>query len=355
MSFDASWLFRNPLYNLGKNLMFAGLFRSGLVHIFRRRQRDTVLVLIYHDVLPPGFPQHNPLFGMTVSTTEFEWQLGYLQKHYNPITFHQFANWFSNGEELPPFPVLITFDDGHANNFQFALPILLKFNMTAACFIVSENLGEYSRTWFEDAYYRLMFSPATSWKLRSGETLPLSTEEQRAAACGRFFVLCRSLKASEQAGELKSLHEQLALDSTQKFPERFKFLSAEEIRSLQQSGVEVGAHTTTHPILSTLPDEAARSEIARSKAQLEEESGVAVRAFAYPFGAPGLDFAARERDFARQSGFLFAFAGEGGFVDRTRDPFNLPRIGIGKMTRPQFAATITGTTDALKAWFRRGA
>ncbi len=334
--------------------MFAGLFCSGLVHIFRRRQRDTVLVVIYHDVLPPGFPEHNPLFGMTVSTTEFEWQLRYLRKHYNPITFQQFADWFSKGKDLPPYPVLITFDDGHANNCEFALPILLKFNLAPLCFIISGNLGRYSRTWFEDAYYRLMFSSATNWKLRSGETLPLSTEAERAAACGRFFVLCRSLKGSEQAEELKSLHQQLPLDRTQKFPERFRFLSSEQIQSLQQSGMEIGAHTITHPILSMLPDEAARDEIAGSKAQLEEASGVAVRAFAYPFGVPGLDFAARERNLGQQSGFLFAFAGEGGFVDRTKDPFNLPRIGIGKMTRPQFAATITGTTDALKVLFRRG-
>lgn len=335
--------------------MFAALFRSGAVHIFRCRGRDAVLVLIYHDVLPPGFPEHNPLFGMTVSTTEFEWQLGYLHKHYNPITFEQFAEWFLNGDDLPPYPVLITFDDGHANNCEFALPILLKFHTPAVCFIVSGSLGEYSRTWFEDAYYRLMFSSGSNWRMRSGETLLLTTEEQRSAACGRFFVLCRSLKESEQAAELKCLQEQLPLGPARKFPERFRFLCAEEMRSLQQSGVAIGAHTISHPILSTSSDETARNEIAGSKAQLEETSGAAVRAFAYPFGAPELDFASRERDFARQSGFLFAFAGEGGFVDRTKDPFNLPRTGIGKMTRPQFAATITGTTDSVKRFFRRRA
>ena len=225
--------------------------------------------------------------------------------------------------------------------------------MAAVCFIVSGNLGKYSRTWFEDAYYRLMFSSGTIWRMKSGESLPLSTEEQRAAACSRFFVLCRSLKESEQAAELKSLQEQLPLDPTRQFPERFTFLSSEQMRSLQQSGVEIGAHTITHPILSMSSDETARNEIARSKVQLEECSGVAVRAFAYPFGAPGLDFAGRERDFARQSGFLFAFAGEGGCIERTNDPFNLPRTGIGKTTRSQFAATITGTTDSLKALFRR--
>jgi peptidoglycan/xylan/chitin deacetylase (PgdA/CDA1 family) len=344
----------NPLYNFGKKLMFAGLFRLGLVHMFRRNRRDKVLVLIYHDVLPPGFPEHNPLFGMTVSTTEFEWQLGYVRKHYNPITFQQFADWFFKNSDLPPYPVLITFDDGHANNFDFALPILLKFNISAVCFVLSGNLGREQLTWFEDAYHRLMFSPTNNWKLTSGEMLPLATAKQRATACGRFFVLCRTLKQSEQAEELKSLREQLPLDPSREFPARFRFLSSAELRCLRQSGVEIGAHTVTHPILSTLTYEAAKHEVQESKAQLEQSSGLPIRAFAYPFGAPGLDFARRERDLARQSGFLFAFAGEGGFVDRTKDPFNLPRIGMGTMTRHQFAATITGATDSLKALFRRG-
>lgn len=329
------------------------MFHSGLVHIFRRRQPDSVLVLIYHDVLPPGFPKHNPLFGMTVSTTEFEWQLRYLRRYYNPITFQEFAKWFSNGYDLPAYPVLVTFDDGHSNNFDFALPILSKLSMTAVCFIVSGSLGKHSLTWFEDAYYRLMFSASPNWKLKDGEILPLSTDDQRAAACGRFFVLCRSLKESAQIEELQSLREQLPLSPEREFPDRFKFLSGKQLRALWRNGVELGAHTVTHPILSTLSDDSARNEIASSKSQLEETSGVAVRAFAYPFGAPGLDFAGRERDYVQQSGFLFAFAGEGGLVDRTKDQFNLPRVGIGNMTRSQFAATITGATESLKALFRR--
>ncbi|MCU1271030.1 MAG: polysaccharide deacetylase [Acidobacteriaceae bacterium] len=236
------FVYQNPLYNVVKKLMFTGLFRSGIVHLFRRNRRDSVLVLIYHDVLPSGFPEHNPLFGMTVSTTEFEWQLAYVRRYYNPITFQQFADWFLKEAPLPPYPVLITFDDGHSNNFDFALPVLSKLGIPAICFVVSGSLGLRTLTWFEDAYYRLMFSTAAIWKLRNGEVWPLTTDKQRAEACGRFFLISRCLKEAEQREELKSLRSQLQLGADREFPGRFSFLSEQQLHSLLQR-VSKSEHT----------------------------------------------------------------------------------------------------------------
>ncbi len=74
-----------------------------------------------------------------------------------------------------------------------------------------------------------------------------------------------------------------------------------------------------------------------------------MQAFAYPFGAPGLDFKPRDEALVRESGYSLAFAGEGGFVTRASNQFALPRVGIGRMTRAQFAATVTGAVDSLKS------
>lgn len=342
-------IYSNRLYLTAKRSMFEGLFRTGALHAFRRMHRHSPLVLIYHDILAAAYPADNPLFGMTVSATEFEWQLGYLRKNYNPITFQQFANWFVDGLALPPNPVLLTFDDGHSNNFEFALPILKKYGMSAVFFVVAASLGRKSLTWFEDAYYRLMFSPASSWHLNNGEVWPLNSPEQRVAACGRFFTLCRDLRERNQSLELEFLRSQLNVPELNgHFPGRFEFLSSEQLRSLRDGGMEIGAHSMTHPVLAAASDHSSRSEIQESKRELERVLGTPVRAFAYPFGVPDLDFSGRDANYCRESGFRFAFAGEGGFVGRENEAFTLPRVGIGRMTRAQFAATITGATESLK-------
>ena len=342
-------LYGHPLYVRAKRGLFEFLFRSGLVNLFRWRHRNSVLVAIYHDVLPAGFPEGNPLFGMTVTVDEFDWQLGYLRQHYTPITFQQFSDWYLHGASLPRYPVLITFDDGHANNFHFALPVLQKHEVAAVCFILTGALGASWQTGFEDAYYRLMYSPAKSWCPRDGECWPLADAAQRAAACSRFFTLCRTVPESAQRAELESLRSQLPVsDPGSEFTGRFEFLSQEEIRQLAQSDIEIGAHTATHPILATLDADSTQREIADSKSALEQVLGRRVHAFAYPFGAPELDFNSRDEALVRDSGYSLGFAGAGGFVTRSSNRFALPRMGIGRMTRAQFAATITGAVDALK-------
>jgi peptidoglycan/xylan/chitin deacetylase (PgdA/CDA1 family) len=342
--------YHHPVYVKAKQLGFEALYRSGALKAFRYRQRNSVLVLIYHDVLPPGYPEQNPLFGMTVSTTEFEWQLDYLQKNYSPITFEQFSEWFHFEAPLPPRPVLLTFDDGHRNNLRFALPLLQRRGMSAVFFVVTGNLGREQRTWFEDAYFRLMLSSGKIWRLRNGECLKLETEEERRAACARFFTLCRGISAEEQEEELAGLRKQLPLVADNgDYSGRFAFLSVEELQDLRSSRCEIGAHTRSHPILSTLSRQAAGDEIKESKLRLERELCSPIRAFAYPFGAPELDFKQREREMARENGFSFAFAGEGGLVSRSSDPFSIPRMGVGRMSRAQFAAMISGATETLRS------
>ncbi len=354
MGVGESW-YSNPLYVRAKQWLFVFLFRSGLLSFFRFLRRNSVLVAIYHDVLPAGFPEGNPLFGMTVSVEEFAWQIRYFKKHYNPISFQQFSDWYFHGHALPPRPMLITFDDGHVNNLRFALPVLQQEQITAVCFVLTGELGSSRQTWFEDAYYRLMFSKVQSWRLLSGECLPLGTSEQRAAACGRFFSLCRTLSEAEQRQELQSLQSQLPVQPRDgELGGRFDFLSHDDVLRLSESGIEIGSHTITHPILGALKAENARFEIADSKLVLERLLGKPVRAFAYPFGAPGLDFTPRDQAVVEESGYALAFAGEGGFVTYSSKQFALPRVGIGRMTRAHFAATVAGAVDSLKSVLAAG-
>jgi len=344
----------NPIYIKSKQFLFEALYRGGLCAISRRRHKDSVLVLTYHDVLPPGFPEDNVLFGMTVNTEEFEWQLDHIKAHYNPISLGQLCNWLSGNGALPPYSVLITFDDGHANNLHYALPILRKRGMPAVCFIVAGNLGEHHLIWVEEAYERLMSPNSDLWVSLDGKRHLLNSPDERAAACSYFFQSFQAHSEEHQHKEMESLRRQLpAKEEGGRFPTRFEFLSSAELRMLLQNNIELGGHTVTHPILATLSPDRARTEIVDSKSRLEEATGSAVYAFAYPFGHPGPDFGEREKDLLREAGYSLAFSGTPGFVNKNSDPLCLPRIGVGRVSQAQFVATITGALDMVKHFLGR--
>ena len=348
MNISRSW-YDNPWYLRAKRLLFESLFRSGALSLFRFFHRKSVLVLTYHDVLPEGFPENNPLFGMAVTTAEFDWYLDYLHRHYNPISLSQFTDWLLRNKPLPPRPVLITFDDGHRNNLQYALPLLRKRNTPAVCFVIAGSLGAHKQTWVEEGYYRILFTRASAWQLTTGESISLATKQERSAACSRFFSLFRTIPEERQQQEMENLRSQLSIDSDgREFPDRFEFLGTSELKQLRQVNIEIGAHTVSHPIFATLSEQRVKEEVGSSRAILESATGSGIRAFAYPFGMPEIDFLPRDSELVKQAGFEIAFAANDGFVDRSADPFALPRFGIGRMTRAQFAATISGALTFLK-------
>ncbi|MCG3203483.1 MAG: Poly-beta-1,6-N-acetyl-D-glucosamine N-deacetylase [Elusimicrobia bacterium] len=105
-----------------------------------RPSRPGIPILMYHKVGDP--PEGSQLKKLWVSTDVFRNQLAYLAEHqYTPITFRElYAHW-DNNHPLPPRPVIITFDDGYANNYENAFPILRDFGFKAVLFVVVQTVG----------------------------------------------------------------------------------------------------------------------------------------------------------------------------------------------------------------------
>jgi peptidoglycan/xylan/chitin deacetylase (PgdA/CDA1 family) len=104
---------------------------------------------------------------------------------------------------------------------------------------------------------------------------------------------------------------------------RARVLTASELCELHSAGIEVGAHTRTHPDLRGLSSEAARDEMAGGQAELEDILGAPVGAFAYPYGAATPETVG----VAREVGFTAACRALG--LGRWDDPHDLPRQDMG--------------------------
>lgn len=139
-------------------------------------------------------------------------------------------------------------------------------------------------------------------------------------------------------------------------------LSWAELAELAGRGMEIGAHTHSHPMLDTLPPEAARDEIARSKDLIEQALGAPVRSFAYPHGYSS----AAVRRMVADAGYSSACAVKNALSHPADDRFAIARLTIeAGHSLENVAAMIDGRTTRLAPsrerlrttgwrWARRG-
>lgn len=105
---------------------------------------DSVPVLNYHQI---NDRDENAL---TVHTDQFEAQMKYLADNgYHVITPLEMIEAWDKGSPLPEKPVIITFDDGYADNYRNAFPILQKYQLKGTIFLISDYVSTYPNylTW----------------------------------------------------------------------------------------------------------------------------------------------------------------------------------------------------------------
>jgi peptidoglycan/xylan/chitin deacetylase (PgdA/CDA1 family) len=103
-------------------------------------------------------------------------------------------------------------------------------------------------------------------------------------------------------------------------------MRSHQVRELCSAGMSVGAHTVSHPILTSIDSDRAEREIADDRDRLRELSGETIRLFAYPNGVPGEDFNDQHVAMTRRLGFVAACTTAWGVATADTDPLQLPRF-----------------------------
>jgi peptidoglycan/xylan/chitin deacetylase (PgdA/CDA1 family) len=323
------------------------------------------LILLYHRVAElPSDPQL-----LCVTPQHFAEHLEILRKYGQPMRLPQLAQSIRNAD-LPQRAVVITFDDGYYDNLYNAKPLLERYDIPATAFVATGYIGHAREFWW-DELDRLLLQPRTL-----PETLRLSINgnpyqfelseaaHYNEAVYGRhrswnvlhkhdptprqrlyrlLHPLLRSLPEAERWRVRDALVAWASAEPIGRSTHRA--LSADEVICLAEGGlIEVGAHTVTHPMLSSLPATGQRAEIQGSKAYLEEILGRPVTSFAYPYGARS-DYTAQTVTIVREAGFARACSRFTDVVWRGSDHYQLPRIVVQDWPGEEFARR-------LKGWLR---
>lgn len=106
-------------------------------------------VLFYHRVNSFAFHDLGMVSRETsVQESAFERQLAYLARRgFRSVTVAEFEKMLSGEQAIDPKAILITFDDGYADNLECAAPLLKKYGFTAIVFVVTGMIGGNNSKW----------------------------------------------------------------------------------------------------------------------------------------------------------------------------------------------------------------
>jgi O-antigen/teichoic acid export membrane protein/peptidoglycan/xylan/chitin deacetylase (PgdA/CDA1 family) len=258
-----------------------GAARSAMVKDLR--------VLAYHRVLHDLDEATFAFDAELVSARQkdFDWQMAYIARRFNPVSIQQVADAINGGKPLPKRAVMVTFDDGFRDNYDVAFPVLQRHGVPALFFLSTGYIDSQSTFWFDWIVYAFMHTPLRNLHLRAIDmtiALPDARDGRRLEALKLLQVLKGTSEVDRQQ-IIEQLKAELKVEMTLDQIELSAPLSWDQVREMSRGGMEFGSHTVSHPILSTITDPMLlRFELDGSKATLEREIGKPVLALSYPVG-----------------------------------------------------------------------
>lgn len=307
-------------------------------------QRGRLSILIFHRV----FRDPDPIFPEEMHARRFDAVCGWLRAGFNVLPLDQAVARLRAGS-LPARAASITFDDGYADNFDVALPILRRHGL-ASTFFVATGFLDGGRMWNDTVIESVRLTRRTTLDLGDIGVHRVDSPQERFTAINAIIQRIKYLPMSDRLAATNAIAIAAQVD-----PPHDLMMTSTQVKALREAGMQIGAHTISHPILARLGDEDARSEIKGSKDYLEQLLQEQVGLFAYPNGKPVDDYNSRTIDLVRDAGFSCAVSTAWGAASsRDADIFQLPRFTPWDHTAGRFAMRMAHNTRQTGVRVRSG-
>jgi peptidoglycan/xylan/chitin deacetylase (PgdA/CDA1 family) len=327
----------------------------------RRYLSGRVLILLYHRIADAD----SDPWQLAVTPRHFEEHLQVLRRDSRLLRLQDVGAAAEKGR-LPRRGVVVTFDDGYADNLLTGKPLLEKYDVPATVFITTGYTDQDREFWW-DELDRLFIQPGVlpgtlslrvhghqrSWELGDAALYDKRSHQHnqgwraseiedptpRHSVYRSLWQIMHQMPENDRIHLRQDLLEWAGAGSSAR--ESHRPLSRDEIADLANGGlIEIGCHTISHPQLSALSAESQVYEIRQSKIRLEEIVGHAVTGFAYPYGQE-CDYTAETISSVMEGGFDYACTTSVGAVEPGTDRFRLPRIQAQNIDGESFARVIS--------------
>ena len=301
-------------------------------------------IVMYHRVIEN--PAKDPFrLGMCVMRDRFERQIRYLRANFDIIGVGEAAQRLARGESLPARALSVTFDDGYLDNLTRALPVMQRYDVPFTVFVPTGDLDTGRMLWWDRVIAVLASTRRSEIDLLdlglTNHSELLSLKGVSAAAnAERVLDLLWSRDRPECERSIEYIERLLGPCDTRQALHAQR-LSPAQVQELRRQGVEIGAHSVSHPNLALADEDSVRSELLQSRLMLEELLQEPVTGFAYPGGR----LQATAQRLSRELGFVYALSTIPGTNMPDYEMSRLRRIGMPDTELPDFRRAFSGALE----------
>ncbi len=280
--------------------------------------------VVFHNISVSESPFTRGM-GVNITRSNLEATLEFLARYYSPVSLEDVLAG-SNGRDLPPRAVLVTFDDGYASVSEWAAPLCAKFGVPAvfflnAAFLDNQRLAPDNLVCYAANKLGMETINAAACAVKGAGSPKLKS------LAGVFSCFFPAISLPERDTFLDVLAHLGGINQHQLAAEAGLYLTRKQVCELASLDFEVGNHTYTHVRCRSLTPEDFGDEVDRNKAELEALTGRKVRSFSVPYGSSA-DLTGDTVRLLELSGHQAVFLSESVANPRGVNRFHLDRVSI---------------------------
>jgi peptidoglycan/xylan/chitin deacetylase (PgdA/CDA1 family) len=256
----------------------------------------------------------------------FERQMAYLKSNFNIISLGHYVFARRSGHDIRSPSVIVTFDDGYKDFLTDAYPILVKYGIPATLFVTSEYVGGNLLYWWDEISSYIKQNKAKFLNLDEIGKFELLSLNSKMRAIEVIADKLTHLDEGKRRQAVSDICRKLDTKKSTDFKSQH-YVTWEDLREIDRTNFEIGAHSRSHPNLRRLSDRKLVEEIVESKNDIEKEIKRPVDLFAYPYGHPE-HFDKRVIKAVKDAGFLCACTTITGITRENDDLYKLKRIPL---------------------------
>lgn len=314
---------------------------------------NKLTVVMYHYVRDLKNSRYPEIKGCDVR--DFREQIGFIKKHYNPVTVEDVIDAYGNGRNLPEHAILLTFDDAYSDHFTYAFPILAHEKIQGVFFAPVKAVTEHIVLDVNKVHFILANTPTEKIPLLLGELERLVNNYReeysldsfenyydRYAVANRFdpkevIFVKRLLQVALPEELRKIITNELfvkIVGMDESMFSRELYMSLDQIKCMVDCGMHIGSHGYDHYWLNSLSIEKQQFEIEKSIEFIKSVGGdINNWTIGYPYGVYNDDTIALLKLYGCRMGFTTKVGVADLSVDEKDALYKIPRLDVNDLPK----------------------